>query len=125
MGAPGHGREKWAHVHSFGDKADASDSHQSPLLNCCLNPRDVSVQEACGARPCGRHRLQLQSRPPRLAFRGPGFIAPLVGRTRRLPALAGCGGGLVAVREIVGPRNSPVNGTSATMPTGISELMGG
>ena len=44
------------------DKADASDSHRSPLLNCCLNPGDVSVREACGARPCGRHRLQLQLR---------------------------------------------------------------
>jgi hypothetical protein len=58
-----------------------------------------------GARRGVRHRLQLQSRTPRLAFRGPGFIAPLVGRTRRLSALAGCGGGLVAVREVVGPQN--------------------
>jgi hypothetical protein len=32
-------------------------------------------QEACGAHACGRHRLQLQSRTPRLAFCGPGFIA--------------------------------------------------
>ena len=62
-------------------------------------------QEACGARCCRRHRLQLQSRPPRLAFCGPGFLAPRVGRTRRLSALAGRGGGLVAVREIVGPQD--------------------
>ncbi len=103
MGAPGHGREKCSSVHSCGDKADASDSHQSPLLNRCLNPRDVSAWEACGARPCGRHRLQLQSRTPRLTFRGPGFIAPLVGRKRRLSALAG--GGLVAIREVVGPQD--------------------
>jgi len=43
---------------------------RATLLNRCLNPRDVSVREACGARPCGRHRVQLQSRTPRLAFRG-------------------------------------------------------
>ena len=38
MGALGHRREECAPVHNDGDKADASDSHQSPLLNCCLNP---------------------------------------------------------------------------------------
>ena len=37
-------------VHSFGDEADASDSHQCPLLTCCLNPGDGSVQEARSAR---------------------------------------------------------------------------
>ena len=31
-------------------------------------------QEACGARSCGRHSLQLQSRTPRLAFRGTGGL---------------------------------------------------
>jgi carbonic anhydrase len=34
---------------------------------------DAPVQEARGARCCGRHRLQLQSRIPRLAFCGPGI----------------------------------------------------
>ena len=29
---------------------------RAPLLNGCLDPGDVSVQEAYGARPCGRHR---------------------------------------------------------------------
>ena len=38
MGAPGHRREEGFPVRYDGDKADASDSHQSPLLNCCLNP---------------------------------------------------------------------------------------
>jgi transposase len=41
MGAPGHGREKSSHVHYCCDKADASDSHQSPLLTCCLKTLEV------------------------------------------------------------------------------------
>ena len=74
-------------------------------LRTCDIVRDGEPWQYRGARPCGRYRLQMQSRTPRLAFRGPGFIAPLAGRTRRLPALAGRGGGLVAVREIAGPQD--------------------
>ena len=46
----GSAEQECAPVHSFGDEADASDSHQCPLLTCCLNPGDGSVQEARSAR---------------------------------------------------------------------------
>jgi hypothetical protein len=36
-------------VHSCGNEADASDSHQSRLLICGLNPRDISVPAASSA----------------------------------------------------------------------------
>ena len=62
-------------------------------------------QEGCGARSCGRHRLQLQSRIPRLAFCGPGFLAPPVGRPCRRAALSGRGGGFVSVGEVIGPND--------------------
>ena len=55
-----------------------------PMAQRCLNPGNVSAQAACGARSCGRHRIQLQSRTPRLTFCGSGFIAPLRGWPRRL-----------------------------------------
>jgi len=93
MTAPGHGREKCSHAHYCNAKADASDSHQSSLLNCCLNPGDVSVQAP---------QLQLQSHTPRLAFCVPGFLAPLVGRPRRLAPLTSRGSGFDAVGEVVG-----------------------
>jgi hypothetical protein len=32
MGTPGHGRDECSPVHYCGDEADASNSHQSPLL---------------------------------------------------------------------------------------------
>ena len=92
MGAPGHGREKCSPVPSCHDKADASDSQQSALLNCCLNPGDVSVRRPVAHAPAGRHRLQLQSRTPRLAFWGPGFLAPLVSRPGRLAPFYGAAG---------------------------------
>lgn len=43
IGVPQRGREKCAHVRHCGDKAEASDSHQSLLLNRCLNPGDMST----------------------------------------------------------------------------------
>ena len=105
MGAQGHGRVKCAHVHYFGDTADASDPHQMPPANLCLSSGDVSAQEACDARTCGRHRLQLQSRIPRLAFCGPGFLTPPVRRPCRRAALSGRGRGFVTVGEVVGPND--------------------
>lgn len=87
------------------DKADASDAHQNFMCNRCLNPGDVFAQEACRARFRASHRLQMQSRPPRLAFCGTGFLAPLVRWTRRLSTLTGSCSGLVAVREIVCPQD--------------------
>jgi hypothetical protein len=56
--APGHGQETYSTAHSCVDEADASDSHQTPFLIICLNPRDILVREARSACPCGRHRLQ-------------------------------------------------------------------
>jgi len=38
MGASGHGQEKCSPVHSFGDEADASDSHQSPPSHLLPQP---------------------------------------------------------------------------------------
>ncbi len=75
MGAPGHGREKCAPVHEFGDEADAIDPHQSDLLNysLSLNPGDASVQEACGARCCGLHRLQHEVMHPAARVSRPGI----------------------------------------------------
>jgi len=105
MGAPGHGRVKCAHVHSCGDTADASDPHQIPPANLCLSSGDVSAQGAYDPRTCGRHRLQLQSRIPRLAFCGPGFLTPPLRRPCRRAALSGRGGGFVSVGQIVGPNN--------------------
>jgi hypothetical protein len=92
-GRTGQGREQWSHVRYCGDTADASDPHQIPPANLCLSSGDVSAQEAYHARTCGRHRLQLQSRIPRLAFCGPRFLAPPVGRPCRLATLSGRGGG--------------------------------
>jgi len=49
----------------------AQPSPEPPLLNRCLNPGDVSAQEACDACFCGRHRLPPPSRTPRFASCGP------------------------------------------------------
>ena len=56
-----------------------------------------------GVRGSMHRRFQRRSQIPRLAFRVPGFVAPIVGRPSWLSALAGCDRGLVTVGEVVGP----------------------
>jgi hypothetical protein len=68
MGAPGHGREKCSPVHSCYDKADASDSQQSALLNCCLNPGDVSVRRPVAHAPAGATGSNCSHAPRGLRF---------------------------------------------------------
>jgi hypothetical protein len=92
-------------VHKCGDEADASDAHQSPLLNLCHNPVDVSAREACDAHTCGCHRLQLQSCIPRLAFCCPGFLAPRIRGPCRRAALSGGRSGFVPVGIVVRPHD--------------------
>jgi len=54
MDAPGYGRGKYRSTHYSGDKADAGDSHQSSLLNRCINSGVFSMREASVARSQAR-----------------------------------------------------------------------